>query len=341
LYNEALNGPHATAEDWMLDTFGNWIGSDLMDTEQGKKLLAEKRRQLAEGIAGISDIKIVTGSKTVKSGFLNLGKKQKDVYSGLLDVYPDLIDSENRLNVERAKAIMNTEKMSDADKDLLGRLIELEEKAKEAEEALTDYLSATFGDLGDGIMDSLTQAITAGTDAWEEFGDVGAEVLENLGKQIAYSLFFSKSFKELENKLKAIYSDTGKSDKEIAEESGALVEDFYNGIGDQMNDAQDFLEGWDSKFGSLDLWDGESRSGASKGFESMSQDSADELNGRFTALQAHTYAISEGMKLLTANSEASLNYLSGIEQNTRSLERLSNIERSLDDMNTKGLKLKA
>jgi hypothetical protein len=105
-----------------------------------------------------------------------------------------------------------------------------------------------------------------------------------------------------------------------------------------MEAAQGFLEGWDKQFESLDLWDGARREGASKGFGAMTQDSADELNGRFTAIQAHTYAINEGVRALVVNSDASLSYLSGIEQNTR---RLARIETSLDEMNTKGLKLKA
>ena len=338
LYRETIKGTRTDANEWLKEQFGGLGFNAFKNTDWAKRIKEIKQAQYDAGIGALADIEVVTGSKTVSSGFLGLGKEQKDVYSGILGVYPDLIDAENRLNVERAKAIVSTEKMRDADKDLLQSMIDLEEQAKEAEEVLSDYLQETFGDLGNSIMDSITNAISAGTDAWEDFGQAGAEVLEKLGKQIAYTLFFSESFNQLENDLKKVYQQTGKSDQQIAEESGALVEQFYNGIGSQMEAAQGFLEGWDKQFESLDLWDGSSRDGASKGFGAMTQDSADELNGRFTAIQAHTFSINEGMKTLTANSEASLAYLSGIEQNTR---RLARIESSLDEMNTKGLKLKA
>ncbi len=338
LYRETIKGTRTDAEEWIREKYGGWRYNWIKDHPAIKAMREAKQAQYDAGIGALSDIEVVTGSKTVRSGFLGLGKKQKDVYSGILSVYPDLIDAENRLNLERAKAIVSTEKMRDADKELLQSMIDLEEQAREAEEALNDYLQETFGALGDGIMDSITEAISAGTDAWEDFGQAGAEVLEKLGKQIAYTLFFSESFKQLENDLKKVYQQTGKSDKEIAEESGALVEQFYNGIGSQMEAAQGFLERWDKQFESLDLWDGARREGASKGFGAMTQDSADELNGRFTAIQAHTYAINEGVRALVVNSDASLSYLSGIEQNTR---RLARIETSLDEMNTKGLKLKA
>lgn len=46
-------------------------------------------------------------------------------------------------------------------------------------------------------MDSITEAIeNDGVDAWEKFGEKGSSVLEDLGKQIAYSLFFSDKFKD-------------------------------------------------------------------------------------------------------------------------------------------------
>jgi tape measure domain-containing protein len=89
------------------------------------------------------------------------------------------------------------------------------------------------------------------------------------------------------------------------------------------------------------------REASTKGFASMSQDSADELNGRFTALQALTHEILAGVKLLATYSATALKHLAGIETNTRNLLRLIAIEADLktiktgiNDMNVKGLKLR-
>ncbi len=60
---------------------------------------------------------------------------------------------------------------------------------EEAESQLKSYLSDTFGALGDGIMDAVTQAVRGSEDALSVLADHGASILENLGQQIAYSLF--------------------------------------------------------------------------------------------------------------------------------------------------------
>lgn len=49
--------------------------------------------------------------------------------------------------------------MSDENRNLLQNLIDLQEQAEEAQQALRDYLEGTFGSLGDSIMDSITEAI--------------------------------------------------------------------------------------------------------------------------------------------------------------------------------------
>jgi len=89
------------------------------------------------------------------------------------------------------------------------------------------------------------------------------------------------------------------------------------------------------------------RQASQKGFASMSQDSADELNGRFTAIQAHTYSITENTKILVANSGRILQHLAGIESNTEFCRRLNGMDADLKamrldiaDMNLKGLKIR-
>jgi hypothetical protein len=73
----------------------------------------------------------------------------------------------------------------------------------------------------------------------------------------------------------------------------------------------------------------ESREASSKGFESMSQDSADELNGRFTAMQALVSSITENTKILVANSGQMLQHLAGIESNTEACRRLDGMDSDL------------
>lgn len=296
-----------------------------------------------KGVGALNNVTVKTGSYTTGALFW---KKQHDIYTSVLQVYPDLIDGENKLNKERAQAILDTQTMSDENRNLLQNLIDLQEQAEEAQQALRDYLEGTFGSLGDSIMDSITEAIeNDGVDAWEKFGEKGSSVLEDLGKQIAYSLFFSDKFKRLQADLEKIYG-SGKTEEEIAKEARDLVASFYQGIGTDMNNAQQWMEHWKEEANKqgFHLWETENREVSSNNGIAASQDSVNELNGRATAIQGHTYSINEGIKSLVSHCAKFLEILTGIRENTSYCKNLESInsnikemKESIGNMNDKGV----
>lgn len=296
-----------------------------------------------KGVGALNNVTVKTGSYTTGAWFW---KKQHDIYTSVLQVYPDLIDGENKLNKERAQAILDTQTMSDENRNLLQNLIDLQEQAEEAQQALRDYLEGTFGSLGDSIMDSITEAIeNDGVDAWEKFGEKGSSVLEDLGKQIAYSLFFSDKFKRLQADLEKIYG-SGKTEEEIAKEARDLVASFYQGIGTDMNNAQQWMEHWKEEANKqgFHLWETENREVSSNNGIAASQDSVNELNGRATAIQGHTYSINEGIKSLVSHCAKFLEILTGIRENTSYCKNLESInsnikemKESIGNMNDKGV----
>ena len=91
------------------------------------------------------------------------------------------------------------------------------------------------------------------------------------------------------------------------------------------------------------------REASEKGIATASQESVDELNGRATAIQGHTYSISENTKLLVATASLILQSVLNIEGNTDGLStRMANVESDVRDMrNTvndlalKGIKIKS
>lgn len=249
--------------------------------------LKDYQRQVSnynKGIAGLAEAQIVTGHK--KTGMFGWGKG-KDTYSSILEVYPDVIDKEGNLNKERLQTIINTRKMSDETKAYLQNLLDLQEQAEAAQEELRNYLQSTFGSLGTDIMTSLENAIKdKGVNAWEEFGKAGAKVIEELGKQIAYELFFADKFKKLQSDLEAVYG-SNKSSEDISRESMDLVGQFYQNIGSQMDLAQGFMEIWqkEAEKYNLNLWDKDSTQDSSKGYSvSMDQDTGGAILGRVTGL---------------------------------------------------------
>lgn len=293
-----------------------------------------------QGIRGLYNVTVKTGHK--KTGLFGWGKG-KDIYTGVLQVYPDLIDGENRLNMERAKSIISTQTMSDENKNLLQSLIDLQEQADEAQQALRDYLTDTFGSLGDGMMDSIVDAIKTGNDAWQSFGDKGAEVLENLGRQIAYSLFFAGKFDKLQKQLEEAYG-SGKSEEQIAKDAMNIMGDFYAGVGKDRDQAQDFMENWKAEAAKrgFNLWkneDGEQQSGKSGTFQTMDQETGTELKGLFTSVQQHEANIDDNVQYVADELHQSTDYLREIAENTSGCnDKLKAIAQDIETIRRDGLK---
>lgn len=204
------------------------------------------------GFGALYNAQIVTGHK--KTGLFGWGKG-KDLYSSILSVYPELIKANGELDTEMLRVILDTRKMSDETRSYLENLIELKDAMDEAEESLENYLTETFGSLGSGIMDAVTSALQGSGTALENFAANAAGVLENLGEQIAYSLFFADKFADLQEKLKSIYG-SGKSEEAIANDAMGVIDSFYDNICKNVDAAQAWMEAWKEKAAAMgfDLW---------------------------------------------------------------------------------------
>lgn len=248
------------------------------------------------GFGGLYNAQIVTGHE--KTGLFGWGKG-RDLYNSILSVYPELIKANGELDTEMLRVILDTRQMSNETRSYLENLIELKDAMDEAEAALENYLSETFGSLGSGIMDAVTSALKGSGTALENFAASAAGVLENLGEQIAYSLFFADKFAALQKQLKDIYS-SGKSEEAIANEAMAVIDNFYDNIGKDMDAAQAWMKSWKEKGAArgFDLWTYDNDAGASNGnkagvYTALSQEQGTKLEGLFTSVQIHAASIDE------------------------------------------------
>lgn len=89
----------------------------------------------------------------------------------------------------------------------------------------------------------------------------------------------------------------------------------------------------------------DTRSAATKGIATASQDSVDENNGRLTAIQGHTFQLVDITKSIAASAVVSVNYLAGIKKDTARLEAIENsvgaMQTALGDMSRNGIILRA
>lgn len=301
---------------------------------------ARRMAEYERGVAALAEARIVTGHK--KTGLFGWGKG-KDTYSGLLEVYPELIKANGDLDTEMLRVILDTRKMSDETRAYLENLVELQGVMDEAEASLESYLQETFGTLGEGMMDAVTTAVRGSEGALESFAGHAAGTLETLGEQIAYSLFFADRFDELQRELKEAYGSGG-SEEKIAESAMALLGDFYAGIGRNMEEAQGWLEEWKAKASEMgfDLWEseGSGQSGRAGAFTAMSQDQGTKLEGLFTSVQMHEASIDENVEDVAEGLQTAVGHLRGIEENTGATsEKLDTVVELLEKFDREGIKV--
>ena len=283
---------------------------------------AARMAQYREGIYGLASAQIVTGHK--KTGLFGWGKG-KDLYSSILSVYPELIDANGELDTAMLQTILDTRKMSDETRKYLENLIELKGAMDEAEQALEDYLSLTFGSLGDSVLDRVRDMAKGVTGVYGDMCDDISAKLEELAEQVVYSLFFADKFDKLQDDLKSIYA-SGKSEEDIAYDVMDLLDDFYSGIGSNMDTAEAWMEEFAKRAEGMgyELWkpDATTQSGKAGAFTTMTQDQGSKLEGLMTSLQMHGASVDDKMDDIAEGLGSSLDALNRIAKNTDTLPQI-------------------
>ena len=237
---------------------------------------------------------------------------------------------------------------------------EIYAKIKEYRSEIEKYVKETFGEFGSSFTDSIISAVEKGGNAFENFGQTVARVMKNLIKQMLVTNDIKKIFDNFQKDMEEVYaSSVGLSNEQIYEKVKNKTIDFVNNIlkpeiqkGEQKAKAMfDALEQSGVK-----MYDEQNRRAVEKGFARMSQDTGDELLGQFrlqtqlsaeiknAALQTANF-IKEMHQSMQTNAAQQLRHLAGIEANTYKLNKmetdLAGIKRGIDELTTKGIKLKS
>ena len=266
------------------------------DTESKRNFISrifgvkDPNAELRQAYAGLADIEVKTGHK--KTGLFGWGKG-KDIYSSILDVYPDLIDANGKFNSSLAETIINTRVMSDEDKAALQNMIDLAEQAEAAYEELNSYMTDIFGELGSSITDALVSAFVNGTDAAEAFYDSVSDMLETLVKQMIYSVTLAPIIAEAQEKMMEIAKNDKLSDEEKLEAwtdvLDGVIDDALEqqGIVDKLiENAQEIAEKKDPNLQIFKPDKDSSKSGLSAGIQGVTEDTADLLASYLNAIRA-------------------------------------------------------
>lgn len=230
----------------------------------------------------------------LEKSYDELGEAAEEAYSTDAS---ELIEQQNELLEQQKILIQNqiAEERSKKDTDE-ERIKELENQIdeinKQIEENKEKALDAIFGE---DLKSAIDNFATAYADAWangEDRARTARDVVRNMMRQmviesIKSAIQSSEAMKKFREKLQEFWLD-GVFSAEEQEEAYKMADDLQKYLDDKY--------GW---AGSL-LSDNQAstQNATSRGFQAMSQDTGDELNGRFTDMQGKMNILVNGMELL-------------------------------------------
>lgn len=228
---------------------------------------------------------------------------------------------------------------------------QIEELGQQAIEIINGMVEDIIGgssiEIASELGDAFFEAFQAGEDYAEAWGDKVNEIVADIMKRMLVSKFLEEPLGEVFNKYKQKWFKDGQFvglDAVISSMSGFAAD--LNSVG------ADFAQIWenlpDSIKNMFEVTEQATREASEKGIATASQESVDELNGRATAIQGHTFSIAENTKLLLAAVNLILQSVLNIERYTEIMsDDIGNMRRevrevkdTVNDINLKGIKLK-
>ena len=277
---------------------------------------------LASSIAKIHDAKNEKRIQKLQDQVDTLDRSYEKLDKSIETAYgksaSSLIEDQNKL-LEQQKVLIQNQIKEEQDKKNTDsdRIKEWENQIDEINNLISDNkekaIDVIFGEDLKSAIDNFAEAYV---DAWAS-GENRAKSAKDVVKQmmqqmvtesIKAAIKSSNKMEEIRTKLQQFYADNVLSQWE---------QDYINNMAEQLQQEIDAQFGWaDSLMGESSTTEQKS---TAEGFETMSQDTATELNGRFTALQLS----GEEIKNQMISAVISLNSLLSVSTNSNSI--LNNI----------------
>ena len=214
-----------------------------------------------------------------------------------------LIEDQNKL-LEQQKVLIQQQIAEERDKKDSdeNRIKEWEQQIEDINDAIEENkeaaIDAIFGEDVQSAIErfasSLTDAWAQGTDATESARDAVKTMMQQMvTESIKAAIQASGSMEKIRQKLQQFYADNVLTGWE---------QDYIYNMAEQLQAELDRQFGW-----AEDLFKDKtdtSQEASSRGFETMSQDTADELNGRFTALYESNLRIENQISIGNVNLQA-------------------------------------
>lgn len=321
------------------DAFGDYVNNvtALTDAMNAYQATMDKIRNRGEEFEFV-------GSKGEATGLANLRKRAKEwenlyasianmqvqvrhstwlrsaKYKSLKDMLPELFEG-NNVNMQALKEFVEGNSgtfkhLTKENQTYLKELVNNWETYEEAIKAVNDYLNDMFGELGTTLTDALVDSFEQGTNAADAFGEAAGNMLKNLAKQVLYTATIGPEIEKAQKKIDAINRDLSLSDEERYNALAGVVDTMLDDVLAQQKVGQELWERLKQAAEERGLqWETEAggQEATSRGFQAMSQDTGDELNGRFTDIQGKVTDIRGYVMMQTQSIIGLLNSIGNIE----------------------------
>lgn len=300
------------------------------------ELMQQTADKLAKAYANVA----YTANKAIGEGNTSYDQagKQLENYAQQMLLIQEQIDT------ERSKKDVDNGQIQEWEQ-------QMEEIAAEMQELINslveDIMGGSSSEIAQELSDAFFEAFQNGEDYAEAWGDKVQDIIADIMKRMLVQKFLEEPLGEIFDKYKAMWFKDGKF---------AGIDAVINSLAGLEADLSQVGEDWtaiwetlpDSVKEMLNAATDSVRDTSTGGIANDSQESVDELNGRATAIQGHTYSISENTKLLVANSSRILESVLNIEVNTDGLAaRMETVEShvkevrdTINDIALKGIKIK-
>ena len=253
-------------------------------------------------------------------------------YASLKDLVPELFGDDGQINMDALAEFANGsnetfKKLSYNNQTLIKSLVADWETYEEALEAVRDYLSSIFGELGDTIMDSM-MAVADGTmtaaDAMTTRLEALSNVVKNFAKQMIYSMTIGPILEQAQKDIEAIQTGTGADDEKF-DAMLAILSQVATNVSDKQDTANELYQRYKDMAAKNGI-DVDASSSAQTGkagaMYTVSQDSFTRMEGIATSIQGHSASMDLKVDNITSQMTMHLDALNVIANNTSPIAQI-------------------
>lgn len=316
------------------ERYGNIWGRWLTTLRYKSQIYEKTIEKIADAYAAVS----YTADKALGSKRYDESRKQLENLAEQQILIQQQIDKEN------------SKKKTDHGKvqDYKNKIAEIaEEMATIINSMLEDIIGFTAEGLASELGDAFFEAAKQGEDAMEAWHEKVNDIVGDIVKRMIVTQYLEPEIGKIfdkyktkwfgkDGKFKGIEAVTNSANQMAADinAAGNIFNKIYSGLSENL---KEYFAATDEA----------SREASQKGIATASQESVDELNGRATAIQGHTYNICEYTKQLVTTTNLILQSVMNIEGETDGfgarLERmesnLKGVKDTVEDIALKGIKI--